>query len=912
MLTVYDGKNQSYVLTEQIGRGGEGTVFSCPDNNHLVAKIYHEPISEDKAEKLRWMAENTNEHLLKVAAWIVDVLRDAPDGKIVGFLMPNVKAKEIHELYSLKSRRIHFPEAKWHFLVHSAANLARAFYSLHKNGHVMGDVNHGNCVVLADGTVKLIDCDSYSISTDKFRYPCEVGVTTHLAPELQGVNLRGVERLPQHDNFGLAVIIFQLLFLGRHPFAGNYLGDVDKSLEDCIREHLFAYGEDAESRKVKQPPGTLPLSAVSPKVAKLFERAFLTDDKRPEPREWIEALEDLSNNLEQCGLHPGHYYYEKLNACSWCELESNTGLMLFPFIGGKNNAAGQESFNIFTIEKLIASFNVSQSLPAKPVKPNVLPPPSPEILDVRKTTRKRQIILVAIQLFVVIAFSVLVGFGSVCFVGLILMIFMTIILDGSAKSIKKDLQDRLQTARYEWEKLENEWVQAKFGQRLNKDIAQIRDKVAEYQNLHQLSRRETRILRDEIFRRRTDEYLDSVRLDDAEFSGVENEQLAVLKSFGIKTAADIESKRYLLSIPGVGENFASKLVEWRKELERKFDYDSESKIPETEKERLAQETAGMRRKIEKEIEMLLGVLRLGSVNLRRQQQKLVAKSETLAGQLLQTESDLSAVGSNAPAIIALVLITFLTPIWGIAFREMLSPPKPDPISNYPVTLPQKTEPIYNVNVQPLIVDDLNTNPVPENISDKKIKSMTEPERQSAAEKLYNQSIKLAYEKNEHRKAEQKLRLANRLMNKDVRLLNQLGFVLYEQEKFSESLKFLNQSLKIEPENSATNTYIGMNYLRMKNFSEARRIFFEVTGSDPNSFEGFYNLGLAHEGLGKYSDAVDAFRAAVNLSPDDADAHYELGICLYKIGDSHGARREYNLLRDKNPNLAAKLGSVIEI
>jgi Flp pilus assembly protein TadD len=58
--------------------------------------------------------------------------------------------------------------------------------------------------------------------------------------------------------------------------------------------------------------------------------------------------------------------------------------------------------------------------------------------------------------------------------------------------------------------------------------------------------------------------------------------------------------------------------------------------------------------------------------------------------------------------------------------------------------------------------------------------------------------------------------------------------------------------------------------------------------------------------------VDAFRAAVNLSPDDADAHYELGICLYKIGDNYGARREYNLLQDKNPDLADKLGRAIGI
>ena len=346
MLTFYDSQNKPYVLGEQIGRGGEGAVFACEDLS-IVAKIYHEPIEEEKAEKLRWMAGNKDEHLLKVAAWVIDVLLDQPDGKVVGFLMPNVRAKEIHELYSLKSRRVYFPEATWHFLVHTAANVARAFYSLHKHDHVMGDVNHGNCVVLADGTVKMIDCDSYSIKTDRMRYRCDVGVATHLAPELQNVDLGEIEREANHDNFGLAVIIFQLLFLGRHPFSGNYTGAEDKSLEECIAEHRFAYGETAELRQVKQPPGTLSLNQVSPRIATLFERAFSSANvNRPNPREWIEALEDLSNNLEQCSFHPGHLYFNELAGCPWCAIESQTGVMLFPFFGSAKDTNGEEQFNI--------------------------------------------------------------------------------------------------------------------------------------------------------------------------------------------------------------------------------------------------------------------------------------------------------------------------------------------------------------------------------------------------------------------------------------------------------------------------------------------------------------------------------------------------------------------------------------
>src|ERR1700712_5600635 len=123
MPVYYDSQKKSDSLTERIGSGGEGTVYVCPNDFGLVAKIYHETISDEKAEKLRWMAVHKNDNLLKVAAWIVDTLHDAPDGKVVGFLMPNVKAKEIHELYSLKSRRVYFPHATWKFLIHTAANL---------------------------------------------------------------------------------------------------------------------------------------------------------------------------------------------------------------------------------------------------------------------------------------------------------------------------------------------------------------------------------------------------------------------------------------------------------------------------------------------------------------------------------------------------------------------------------------------------------------------------------------------------------------------------------------------------------------------------------------------------------------------------------------------------------------------
>lgn len=494
MLTVYDSRNQPYVLAKRLGSGGEGEVYACENDSHTVAKIYHEPATQEKAEKLRWMARHRDERLGKIAAWVIDVLMDAPggEGNIVGFLMPNIRAKEIHELYSLKSRRVHFPDATWHFLIHTAANVARAFYALHKNGHVMGDVNHGNCVVLADGTVKLIDCDSYSIKTENFRYPCEVGVATHLAPELQGVNLRAAEREINHDNFGLAVIIFQLLFLGRHPFAGNFLGGEDKPIEECIREHLFAYGETAARKRVAQPPGTLPLEAVSYQVAKLFERAFTSDYNRPTAREWIEALEDLSNSLEQCSLNPGHLFYEKNALCSWCEIESQTGLMLFPFITASSQlqAKYKKPFDLITVENLLESFDIKPNLPVSLSANTALaaPKPAPQIVGHCRDDLVLKAVVCLVYLGCLFPLYYVATFNNECTV---CVGFLSIVAVSAFYRFNKDKdkeaftkeRERLYELEYKWNVLEKEWRKVAVSPALQKDLVSIKEKIEDYRKI---------------------------------------------------------------------------------------------------------------------------------------------------------------------------------------------------------------------------------------------------------------------------------------------------------------------------------------------------------------------------------------------------------------------------------------------
>ena len=319
-------------LGRKLGQGGEGAIYEIVDQPELVAKIFHVPLSPSRAEKIRAMIATRSAALDRLTAWPIELLT-LPSGEPVGLTMPRIVGyRDIHQLYSPKSRRAAFPAADWRFLVRAAANVARAFATVHAQGHAIADVNHGGILVGQDARVRLIDCDSFQIRSGERCFPCDVGVPTFTPPELQDRALTGVVRSESHDNFGLAVMIFLVLFMGRHPHAGRYLGDDEMPIERAIVEHRFAYGARRAAVAMEPPPATPPLEIVSPAIADLFERAFEPEAMlggRPTAAEWVAALTTLEATLVQCPIGIAHWHAPGLHQCPWCPLEAATGVPMF-------------------------------------------------------------------------------------------------------------------------------------------------------------------------------------------------------------------------------------------------------------------------------------------------------------------------------------------------------------------------------------------------------------------------------------------------------------------------------------------------------------------------------------------------------------------------------------------------------
>jgi DNA-binding helix-hairpin-helix protein with protein kinase domain len=329
---LFDKYDAPVQVGKKLGTGGEGDVFELNDN--LVAKVYHQPLPAIKQNKLMAMSSAHTPPLLEISTWPVGTVHLGKQGPVGGLIMPKlVGYKEIHKLYGPAHRKSEFPSADWSFLVQAARNTAAAITTLHQSGYVVGDINPSNLAVSASALTKLIDCDSFQVKFNGQHYACEVGVAHFTPPELQSKSFNNVIRTPNHDNFGLALLCFHLLFMGRHPFAGKYKdGKEDMSIERAIREFRFAYGVKSASKGMAAPPNTLPLTIVGSQLTQMFEAAFDQGgvfNGRPTASQWVKALDDLKTHLVICTKHPSHKFYRILSSCPWCTLEKQSGTVFF-------------------------------------------------------------------------------------------------------------------------------------------------------------------------------------------------------------------------------------------------------------------------------------------------------------------------------------------------------------------------------------------------------------------------------------------------------------------------------------------------------------------------------------------------------------------------------------------------------
>jgi DNA-binding helix-hairpin-helix protein with protein kinase domain len=593
----FDDQGRRVGLGAELGRGGEASVYSVEGQPELVAKIYHQPPGAEKAEKLSQMVKLQSERLLALSAWPVATLFLARNRSMAGFLMKNVaRFKDIHLLYNPKSRTREFPpKANWRFLIHTASNVARAFAAVHECGHVIGDVNQSNVRVSPEtAVVSLVDCDSFQISANGKIYHCEVGVPLYTPPELQDTEFREVVRTPNHDNFGLAVLIFHLLFMGRHPFAGKFLGRGEMPIEKAIAEQRFAFARDTQRTQMLPPPACVTLAHLPQEIGDLFISAFGPEGAvggRPDARQWIGVLTALVGRLIVCSSNKAHLFFNALSSCPWCQIESS-GVLLFVDYTIVDTATG---FSIEVIwARILAVPNPGAgNVPSMLSYMSAVEPSSRAKAASRRKHYKIAGVIVGILVALgFVAFSEN-GFVYMYFFGMAFFLLKRFLDDdapGEFGQAARDAERRLH-------KLQFSWQLEATSEEFNGKLDELRTLTEEYRKLPERRKQKVRELQRALYEIQLRRYLEQFDIASADIPHIKEGRKAMLSAYGIDDAADV-TRSALEAVPGFGQILIIQLIIWRQSLVTKFKFDPSRGVDPADMQGVDRDIAKRRGEIE--------------------------------------------------------------------------------------------------------------------------------------------------------------------------------------------------------------------------------------------------------------------------------------------------------------------------
>lgn len=451
----------------------------------------------------------------------------------------------------------------------------------------------------------------------------------------------GFERTENHDNFGLALLIFHVLFGGRHPYSGvPLISDAGNALETDIAHFRYAYASDNQRRGLKPPPRSIPLSMLPGDVEAMFQQAFTESGVatgRPTAKAWVAALDLLRQQLKKCTVSAMHVYPSHLTDCPWCALD-NQGVIYFIDLGEEVITTGGD----FVLARVWAMVMAS-------VAPPALQLPLPDHFQAAGRLlpsgllRREYIILIEIALS---ALSLLLcGLQTEPRYIILVPVLAAIWIIGSltSKAYKAEVQRRreaLNRAKMDYDHLVSQIQQLGGLEGFIAKRAMLEKMKDEILGLPEEEKRDLAALHDTARERQKQKFLEGFFIDVASIPGVGPARKAALRSFGIETAADV-TRRSVKQVRGFGDHLTQAVIDWKASCERRFVFRPNEAVTPADRQAVMAKMAAKRHRLE-------SALTVGATELQRFRLQAPARTMPLmeplrqaAEKLAQAQADLS-------------------------------------------------------------------------------------------------------------------------------------------------------------------------------------------------------------------------------------------------------------------------------
>ena len=336
-----DGKTISFTPTEstKLGRGATASVHKVTHAQETFAAKLFTDLKKLDLNKIKSMIalgeqfkQSDEAKFFNLLAWPLALVKK--NNAVVGFAMPILDPTEflgIDSFFDFNLRH-NLPSTDFKsvsLLSDLVAKFAEVLAYLHdKNIHVIDLKPQNIKVSKKDLSVHLLDCDGFSITGKTgTKYPAELVSTDYISPEALRKKLSPVSLDEKQDRYALAVLIFQLMNKGIHPFQGIL---VDASSEANTNDEkalagLYAYNTFVSNPKIKPHPRSVH-NLFPRELNNLFAKAFThSGSERPSAKQWEKYFAGLAKNkkFKRCAKFPNdatHIHFAG-SGCIECYLQ---------------------------------------------------------------------------------------------------------------------------------------------------------------------------------------------------------------------------------------------------------------------------------------------------------------------------------------------------------------------------------------------------------------------------------------------------------------------------------------------------------------------------------------------------------------------------------------------------------------
>jgi eukaryotic-like serine/threonine-protein kinase len=314
-----------YVIVEEIGRGGQGRVFSIRGGRYVFKLIGKK--TSIKAQLLKRKISYIKTRPIEDLP--ISIPLEQVDGEALGYIMEmatdmvpiEILTKPDNDFTSwwrqtggLKKRILILKE------------IANTLAKLHSRGLVYGDFSLSNIFISKDKNYSNI----FFIDSDNITHESTVGTAVYTqgyaAPEI----IQNDNHMPKSgydtftDDYSFAIIAYQLLTLN-HPFIGDYVNEGEPELEE--KAYL---GEipwiNHRTENINIANSGIPSSfTISKKMMKAFQQTFeqgvLHKTKRVTTAQWSEILSGVFDAIIECENEScqQYFFFPKDLICPFCQ-----------------------------------------------------------------------------------------------------------------------------------------------------------------------------------------------------------------------------------------------------------------------------------------------------------------------------------------------------------------------------------------------------------------------------------------------------------------------------------------------------------------------------------------------------------------------------------------------------------------